>query len=127
MTRARILIVEDDEWSRRIVVELLEMRGHEVLQAADAASARAALAQHPDLVLLDIQFPGGNGIELLGEVRASTALASLPVIALTASAMRGDRERFLKQGFTAYLSKPIDVKSFAATVESYLRQRDGEG
>jgi CheY-like chemotaxis protein len=119
---ARILVVEDDEWSRRIVVELLQMRGHEVVEASDATTARAGLLRAPDLVLLDIQFPGGNGVELLGEVRASsnTALARLPVIALTASAMRGDRERFLRQGFTAYLSKPIDVKSFGPTVESYL-------
>lgn len=117
---ARILVVEDDEWSRRIVVEVLEMRGHDVLQAADAASARAALLQGPDLVLLDIQFPGGNGVDILLEVRASPTLATVPVIALTASAMRGDRERFLRQGFTAYMSKPIDVKTFAQTVESYL-------
>lgn len=118
---ARILVVEDDDWSRRIVVELLQMRGHEVLEAVDAPSARAALAQRPEIVLLDIQFPGGNGIELLGEIRASETLQALPVIALTASAMRGDRERFLRQGFTAYLSKPIDVKAFGSTVESYLR------
>ena len=117
---ARILVVEDDEWSRRIVVELLEMRGHEVVEARDAKTARAGLLRAPDLVLLDIQFPGGSGVEFLGEVRASSTLARLPVIALTASAMRGDRERFLRQGFTAYLSKPIDVKSFGSTVESYL-------
>jgi CheY-like chemotaxis protein len=120
---ARILVVEDDDWSRRIVVELLEMRGHEVVEASDAATARAGLTSEPDLVLLDIQFPGGNGIEFLGEVRANQALAKLPVIALTASAMRGDRERFLRQGFTAYLSKPIDVKSFGPTIESYLGGR----
>lgn len=117
---ARILVVEDDEWSRRIVVELLEHRGHEVLQAADATSARAGLAQSPDLVLLDIQFPGGNGVELLTEVRASETLAAVPVVALTASAMRGDREHFLRQGFTAYMSKPIDVRTFVMTVESFL-------
>ena len=119
---ARILVVEDDEWSRRIVVELLQMRGHDVIEAADASSAREGLTHAPELVLLDIQFPGGNGIDLLGEIRANTALAQLPVIALTASAMRGDRERFLRQGFTAYMSKPIDVKEFGTTVESYLRR-----
>ena len=117
---AKILVVEDDVWSRQIVVDLLERRGHQVLQAADATTAREGLEQVPDLVLLDIQFPGGNGVDLLGEMRANAALANLPVIALTASAMRGDRERFLRQGFTAYLSKPIDVRSFAPTVESFL-------
>jgi two-component system cell cycle response regulator DivK len=118
---ARILVVEDDEWSRRIVVDLLQMRGHDVIEAVDADSARAGLTQAPELVLLDIQFPGGNGLEILGEARTDPGLAGLPVIALTASAMSGDRERFLRQGFTAYMSKPIDVKTFGPTVESYLR------
>ncbi len=118
---ARILVVEDDEWSRRIVVDLLEMRGHQVFEASDARTARAALDQAPDIVLLDIQFPGSSGVEFLSEVRANPSLADLPVIALTASAMSGDRERFLRQGFTAYLSKPIDVKTFGPTIESYLR------
>lgn len=118
---ARILVVEDDKWSRRIVVDLLQMRGHEVIESIDAASARAGLTQAPELVLLDIQFPGGNGLEILAEVRAEPSLATLPVIALTASAMSGDRERFLRQGFTAYMSKPIDVKTFGSTIESYLR------
>lgn len=118
---ARILVVEDDEWSRRIVVELLEMHGHEAVQAVDAASARAALTQGPELVLLDIQFPGGSGEQLLAEVRASASFAELPVIALTASAMSGDRERFLRLGFTAYMSKPIDVRTFASTIDHYLR------
>lgn len=118
---ALILVVEDDEWSRRIVVDLLQMRGHEVVEAMDAASARAGLSRSPELVLLDIQFPGGNGVQILAEVRAAAGLTELPVIALTASAMSGDRERFLRQGFTAYMSKPIDVKTFGPTVESYLR------
>jgi CheY-like chemotaxis protein len=118
---ARVLVVEDDEWSRRIVVELLELRGHEPIQAVDAASARVGLERRPDLVLLDIQFPGGSGVELIAEIRSDATLARLPVIALTASAMTGDRERFLREGFTAYMSKPIDVRSFAATIEHHLR------
>lgn len=118
---ARILVVEDDEWSRRIVVHLLQLHGHEVIEAVDAASARAGLRLAPDLALLDIQFPGGNGLEILAEVRADSALAALPVIALTASAMSGDRERFLRQGFTGYMSKPIDVKTFGPTIEMHLR------
>ncbi len=117
---ARILVVEDDEWSRRIVVDLLEMRGHEVLVAWDAASARSQLASSPALVLLDIQIPGGSGAGVLAEIRAMPQLGMVPVIALTASAMAGDRERFLRLGFTAYMSKPIDVRAFGPTVESYL-------
>lgn len=117
-----ILIVEDDPWSQRIVCDLLEMRGHEVLAASTVDDARKLLAQRPELVLLDIHIPGGGGEALLREIRAGAgADANLPVIALTASAMAGDRERFLRAGFSAYLSKPIDVPSFGATIERYLR------
>ena len=119
---ARILLVEDDRWSRRIVVDLLCYAGHVPTEAHDMATARAALAEHGPfaLVLLDIQFPGGSGVELLRELRADPATATIPVIALTAAAMAGDRERFLAQGFTAYMSKPIDVRSFASTIAGYL-------
>jgi len=118
---AKILVVEDDPWSQRIVCDLLEMRGHAVLVADGVRAAREQLGERPHIVLLDIHIPGGGGELLLREIRADAALSALPVIALTASAMRGDRERFLRQGFTAYLSKPIDVASFGKTVEEFLR------
>ena len=116
---SKILVVEDDPWSQRIVVELLEMRGHDVVAAATVEAAREALDHDPDLVLLDIHVPGGGGEALLREIRIRRH--ALPVIALTASAMAGDRERFLRQGFTAYLTKPIDISSFGPTVEYYAR------
>ena len=116
---AKILVVEDDLWSQRIVRELLEMRGHHVLTADGVDGARAHLASSPELVLLDIHIPGGGGELLLREIRAHDA--QLPVIALTASAMTGDRERFMREGFTAYLSKPIDVRSFGETIERFAR------
>jgi len=118
----RILIVEDDPWSRRIVVDLLEMRGHQVLAATGVSDGRVLLAQQPHLVLLDIHFPGGGGELLLREIRATEALANVPVIAFTASAMHGDRERFLRLGFTSYLSKPIDVVSFGPAIEQHLAE-----
>jgi CheY-like chemotaxis protein len=118
---AKILVVEDDPWSQRIFVELLEMRGHDVLAADTVGSARVQLEKAPEIVLLDIHVPGGGGEALLREIRASDAGARLPVIALTASAMAGDRERFVRQGFTAYMAKPIDVASFGPTVEHYVR------
>ena len=114
---AKVLVVEDDPWSQRIVRELLEMRGHHVLTAADVDGGRAHLEAAPELVLLDINIPGGGGELLLREIRARDA--SLAVIALTASAMTGDRERFLRAGFTAYMSKPIDVRSFGETIERF--------
>ena len=83
----KVLVVEDDPWSRRIVCDLLEMRGHEVLAAADIQHARTLLAAGPALVLLDIHVPGGGGAVLLAEIRGTEALRELPVIAFTASAM----------------------------------------
>ncbi len=120
---AKILVVEDDPWSQRIVCELLQMRGHDVLAASDVPAARALLADGPELVLLDIHVPGGGGETLLREIRATAELSALPVIALTASAMAGDRERLLRTGFTAYMSKPIDVRSFGDTIEVYTKPR----
>jgi CheY-like chemotaxis protein len=116
---ARILVVEDDLWSRRLVFELLVLRGHDVLCAAGVGDGRAQLdSVRFDAVLLDINIPGGGGEVLLREIREYNAV--MPVIAFTASAMTGDRERFLSQGFTGHISKPIDVKSFGETVEGYL-------
>jgi two-component system sensor histidine kinase/response regulator len=116
---ARILVVEDDLWSRRLVFDLLVLRGHDVLCAAGVLDGRAQLdSVRFDAVLLDINIPGGGGELLLQEIREYNAI--IPVIAFTASTMAGDRERFLAEGFTAHLSKPIDVASFAETVESYL-------
>lgn len=116
----RILVVEDDPWSRRIVTDLLEMKAHEVLAADSVERAREMLGRAPELVLLDIHVPGGGGEALLAEIRAHATLRDLPVIAFTASAMAGDRERFLRQGFTSYLSKPIDVRAFGEIIERYL-------
>lgn len=117
---ARVLIVEDDTWSRRIVCDVLRRRGHDVLAATCVADGRAQLVHGPAVVLLDIHMPGGGGEVLLDEIRKSTTTRDLPVIALTASAMYGDRERFLRLGFTSYFSKPIDVRSFGEMVESVL-------
>jgi len=119
---AKILVVEDDPWNQRIVCELLEMRGHEVLAADTVGAARAQLGERPEAVLLDIHVPGGGGEAFLREIRGCAELERVPVIALTASAMTGDRERFLRQGFTAYLCKPIDVQSFGPTIEYYVQQ-----
>jgi CheY-like chemotaxis protein len=116
---ARILVVEDDLWSRRLVFELLMLRGHDVLCATGVSDGRAQLESvRFDIVLLDINIPGGGGELLLREIREYNAV--LPVIAFTASTMAGDRERFLAEGFTGHVSKPINVKSFSETVERFL-------
>lgn len=120
----RILVVEDHPLNFKLVRDILEFRGHQVEGAASVAEARAALDRaRPDLVLLDIEIPGGGGVAVLVHIRATPALSDLPVIALTALAMEGDRERLLAAGFDGYLSKPIDTREFGPIVESFL----GEG
>lgn len=122
--RARILVVEDNALNLQLVRDILEYRGHEIEFAATLPEARERLNDaRPDLVLLDIQLPGGGGEKLLQEIRGTAALADLPVIAVTALAMEGDRERLLGAGFDGYLSKPIDTRTFGPSVESFLKRK----
>jgi CheY-like chemotaxis protein len=125
---ARILVVEDNPLNRLLVHDLLELRGHAVVEAATVDEARALLArERPDLLLLDVQIPGGGGEAVIREVRQRPELAHLPIIAVTSLAMPGDRERLLSIGFQGYLSKPIDTRTFGAAIESYLKSREGAG
>ena len=120
----KILVVEDHPLNRKLFHALLEDRGHEIVEATNVEEARLRLAgSRPDLVLLDVIIPGGGGELVLRDIRLSPNLASLPVIAVTALAMPGDRERLLAKGFDAYISKPIDTVTFGQTVESIVRQR----
>jgi len=124
---ARILIVEDNPLNRLLIHDLLELRGHEVLEAATVEEARHALASvRPDLLVLDVQIPGGGGEAIIREVRKRDDLNDLPIVAVTSLAMPGDRERLLSIGFQGYLSKPIDTRTFGAAIEAYLRP-DNEG
>ena len=116
-----ILLVEDDPLSIILVSDLLASRGYQVHTASDVSGACAQLrAVPPALVLLDVQIPGGGGEAVLAQIRAQPALASVPVIALTALAMAGDRERILALGFDDYISKPISLKPFLALIEARL-------
>ncbi len=121
-TRARILIVEDNPLNRLLVHDLLELRGHEVLEAATVDEARQVLdVVEPDLLVLDVQIPGGGAEAVIREVHRRIELAELPIIAVTSLAMPGDRERLLGSGFHGYLSKPIDTRTFGVVVESFLK------
>jgi two-component system, cell cycle response regulator DivK len=123
--RARsVLIVEDNRQNLELVQFLLEEAGHRVRSAGDARGARAELDRElPDLVLMDMQLPGTDGLELVAELRADPRFRRLPIVALTAHALRGDRERFLAGGCDGYIAKPIDVATFATLVEEVLRSR----
>ncbi|HVZ74642.1 MAG TPA: response regulator [Polyangia bacterium] len=126
--RARILVVEDNPLNRLLVHDILELRGHEVVEAATVDEARAALERRPDLLLLDVQIPGGGGEAVIREVRRRPHLAHLPIVAVTSLAMPGDRERLLGIGFSGYLSKPIDTRTFGAAIEQYLlKSAEGAG
>lgn len=119
---ARILIVEDNVLNRLLIHDILELRGHEVLEASTVDEARRALdARRPDLLLLDVQIPGGGGEAVIRDVRGRPGFAELPIVAVTSLAMPGDRERLLGSGFQGYLSKPIDTRTFGAIVESFLK------
>ena len=121
---ARILVVDDDARNLRLAATALEQAGHEVLSAEGGAEGvEAALAHAPDLVLMDVQMPGMDGIAALRRLRAEPRCASMKVIALTALAMKGDRERLLAEVFDGYLEKPIRYKEFLASVALLLEGR----
>ena len=120
--RARILIVEDNHLNRLLLHDILELRGHEVIEAANVAEACMMLDhERIDLMLLDVQIPGGGGEAVIEEVRKRAELVDLPIVAVTSLAMPGDRERLLSSGFQGYLSKPIDTRTFGPSIEAYLR------
>jgi CheY-like chemotaxis protein len=120
-TGARILIVEDNPLNRLLLHDILQLRGHEVLEAATVDEARAVLADaRPDLLLLDVQIPGGGGEAVIRDVHKRRDLAAMPIVAVTSLAMPGDRERLLSIGFHGYLSKPIDTRTFGEAIEAFL-------
>ena len=118
---AKILIVEDNPDNMKLFHAVLAIRGHQVvgLPGGDAL-LETMRAEAPHLVLLDIQLPGEDGFQLLAKLRASLKDELPPVVALTAHAMSGDEEKALTAGFTGYLTKPIDVGTFASTVEAFI-------
>jgi CheY-like chemotaxis protein len=116
-----ILIVEDNEKNRKLVRDVLQWKGYRTIEA-ETAEIGLALAREasPVLILMDIQLPGISGIDALAELRADAATRSIPVVAVTASAMTQDRQRILAAGFDAYQSKPIDVRGFLELVSTLL-------
>jgi two-component system cell cycle response regulator DivK len=120
MAAERILVVEDNEKNMKLVRDVLNAKGYETLEATTGADAVALAAEHiPDLVLMDIQLPDIGGAEALARLRADARTNSIPVLALTAQAMHGDRERFLAAGFDGYISKPVNIFELVAAVEHH--------
>jgi two-component system, cell cycle response regulator DivK len=120
MSEKIVLCVEDNPQNRLLVNRILTSRGYKVVEAADGLAGLDMIRSlKPPLVLLDIDLPKMGGIEVVQHVKADPALQDIPVIALTASAMQGDKERFLEAGCNDYLSKPIQVQQLIQIVETY--------
>jgi two-component system, cell cycle response regulator DivK len=124
MAGEQILVVEDNQLNMKLFRDVLRAKGYRTLEATTGARAvELATAQRPDLVLMDIQLPDIDGVEALGRLRADERTASTPVLALTAQAMRGDRERFLAAGFDGYVSKPVNIVELVGTVRQHCDKR----
>ncbi len=120
MTNSPILYIEDNLHNRRLVRKTLQRRGYSLVEAEDGLTGLAMVRElRPALVLLDIGLPGMDGLEVVGEIKRDETLRGIRVIAITASAMSGDRERFLEAGCDDYLSKPIQVLELVEKVAAH--------
>lgn len=121
MAGEKILIIEDNDKNRKLVRVVLKARGYEIVEAADARTALEVL-QHdmPDLILMDMGLPEMDGFELTGMIKRNKTMRNIPIIAVTAHAMKGEKEKFLEGGCDEYVSKPIDINKFPAIVERIL-------
>ncbi len=116
-----ILIVEDNPMNMELILDLLELYGHNVTKAEDGIRALERLAEKKfDIILLDMQLPKMDGLEVLDRIKKNPATANIPVIAVTAHAMKGSEEHFIEMGCVDYVSKPIDIHKFRVLIDKYL-------
>ncbi len=121
MASELILVIEDNEKNLKLVRDLLQFNGFRTLESATAERGLALAAEHrPCLILMDIQLPDMDGTTALSRLRSSPRTSAIPVVALTAFAMKEDRERFLSVGFDGYLAKPIDIRAFPEQVRTFV-------
>ncbi len=117
-----VLIIEDNDKNLKLARDLLRYHGFETIEAMNAEDGIAlARDRSPRLVLMDIQLPGMDGVSALAELRKDPQTSKIPVVAMTASVMKEDRERFDKAGFDGFITKPIDVRTFPDTVRAHMR------
>jgi CheY-like chemotaxis protein len=120
----RVLVAEDNAVNRELLRELLETAGYEVLEACDGQQALHMIEQtQPDILLLDIGMPVLDGFAVVRKIRENPRLATLPLLAVTAYAMQGDREKILNSGFNGYLSKPVNARSLTEELDRLLGKR----
>ncbi len=117
----KILIVEDNPMNMELILDLLEFYGHDVTEAEDGIKALERLAEERfDIILLDMQLPKMDGLEVLERIKMNPSTACIPVIAVTAHAMKGSEEHFIEMGCVDYISKPIDINKFRKLIDKYL-------
>ena len=120
----RILVVEDNEMNMQLVEFLLEEGGYGIVKAASGEEAMAIAGRESvDLILMDIHLPGVDGLSVVRKLKSDEPTRKIPILALTAHAMRGDKDRFLQAGCDGYISKPIDVKTFLDSISSFIPSR----
>jgi CheY-like chemotaxis protein len=123
---AKILVVEDNDMNMQLVEYLLEEGGYDIVKATSGEEALAITSDDVglasfDLILMDIHLPGMDGLSVVRRMKSNDRTSRIPILALTAHAMRGDKDRFLEAGCDGYISKPIDVKTFISSIEQYLK------
>ena len=121
-----VLVVEDNALNMKLLRDVLAVKGYATLEATTGTRAFELAHRHlPDVVLMDVQLPDVDGVEVLRRIRMDARTAFLPVVAVTAQAMDGDRERFLRAGFDAYLPKPVDITELLGVLERYREHERG--
>jgi len=120
---ARVLVVEDNDMNMQLVEYLLEEGGYQIVKASSGEESLsiARSGESIDLILMDIHLPDMDGLSVVREMKGDARTSAIPILALTAHAMRGDKDRFLEAGCDGYISKPIDVKTFLTSIRTYLR------
>ena len=122
MKSKTILVVEDNELNMKLVRGLIKIGNYDMLEAIDAETGIHLIReQRPDLVLMDIQLPGMDGLSATKMIKEDPSLKDIPIVALTSYAMQGDKEKALEAGCTGYIAKPIDTRKFLETVSQYLK------
>lgn len=121
--RARVLVVEDNDMNMQLVEYLLEEGGYQIVKASSGEEALsiARSGEAVDLILMDIHLPDMDGISVVREMKSDARTSAIPILALTAHAMRGDKDRFLEAGCDGYISKPIDVKTFLSSIRQFVK------
>lgn len=123
MSDKNVMVVEDNEKNRKLMRVVLKAKGYNIIEAATGEEALNLLKnQKPDIILMDIQLPGIDGLTLIKQIKASVLTKDIPIIAVTAYAMKGDEQKILDTGCNAYVSKPINTQELPLIVEKYIKK-----